>query len=102
MKLKITVVAIIAIVFTGCSSLRGTKKPPRCDGRNTRVLNKDKWNWNGRDVISREKNVKSVVAAPIILNMLESEKANPDVISNPALLNSVNREVSPMEAAREK
>ncbi|WP_413154777.1 type IV secretion system protein VirB7 [Bartonella sp. cb54] len=92
MKLKITVAAFCTIALTGCASLSGPKKPPRCNGQNTRALNKDKWNWHNQDIILQEQNVKPITT-PIILNTLESEKTTANVAFNTASSKSVNHEV---------
>ncbi|WP_175868938.1 type IV secretion system protein VirB7 [Bartonella gabonensis] len=85
MKQKITFVMILTIALSGCASLSGPKKPPRCNGKHTRALNKDKWNWENKNVALLEKAVKPVTT-PIILNTLESEKATGNLAIYPALL----------------
>ncbi|WP_455478043.1 type IV secretion system protein VirB7 [Bartonella sp. B10] len=104
MKLRITVVAILVIALTGCASLRGTKKPPRCNGRHTRILNQDKWDWNNKNVILQQKVIKPV-ATPVILNTLEHEKQTTGVAFNASSLNPVSHEKlssKTTEAVREK
>lgn len=76
---------ILTIALTGCASLSGPKKPPRCNGKQTRALNKDKWNWENKNVAHPEKSVKPV-RTPIILNTLESEKVTANLTIHPALL----------------
>ncbi|WP_273755196.1 type IV secretion system protein VirB7 [Bartonella sp. MM73XJBT.G] len=85
MKRKITFVMILTIALTGCASLSGPKKPPRCNGKQTRALNKDKWNWENKNVVHSEKTGKPV-RTPIILNTLESEKVTGNLTIQPALL----------------
>ncbi|WP_375706019.1 type IV secretion system protein VirB7 [Bartonella sp. AA2SXKL] len=100
MKRKITFVMVLTIALTGCASLSGPKKPPRCNGKHTRALNKDKWNWDNKNIVYPEKSVKPVTT-PIILNTLESEK----VTANSALLKSVIHEArsdKTVEVMREK
>ncbi len=95
---------ILTIALTGCASLSGPKKPPRCNGKHTRALNQDKWDWNNNGFILQEKIIKPVTT-PIILNTLESEKATADVRINTALLNPINHETpfeKTVEATREK
>ncbi|GAB5038627.1 hypothetical protein BHOIPH601_06290 [Bartonella henselae] len=103
MKRKITFVMILIIALTGCASLTGPKKPPRCNGKVTRALNRDKWDWDNKNLILQEKNVKPV-RTPIILNTLENEKATATVTLKENSLNSITRETLPentMEIARE-
>ncbi len=91
---------VLTIALTGCASLSGPKKPPRCNGKHTRALNKDKWNWDNKNIVYPEKSVKPVTT-PIILNTLESEK----VIANSALLKPVIHEArsdKTVEVMREK
>ncbi len=91
---------VLTIALTGCASLSGPKKPPRCNGKHTRALNKDKWNWDNKNVVHPEKSVKPVTT-PIILNTLESEKAT----ANSALLKPVIHEArsdKTVEITREK
>ncbi|WP_273758606.1 type IV secretion system protein VirB7 [Bartonella sp. AU55XJBT] len=85
MKRKLTFVMILTIALSGCASLSGPKKPPRCNGKQTRALNKDKWNWDNKNVAHLEKAVHPV-STPIILNTLESEKATANLAIHPALL----------------
>ncbi|AGF76304.1 hypothetical protein [Bartonella vinsonii] len=104
MKRKITFVMILMIALTGCAFLNGPKKPPRCNGQHTRALNRDKWDWDNKNLILQEKIVKPV-RTPIILNTLESEKATVNVTLKKASLNSINRETlseNTVEIAREK
>lgn len=95
MKRKITFFVILTIALSGfltsCASLRGPKKPPRCNGKQTRILNKDKWDWEGNGIILQGKTVRPVTT-PIILNTLESEKAMADVRFNTTSLNFLNPE----------
>ncbi len=91
---------VLTIALTGCASLSGPKKPPRCNGKHTRALNKDKWNWDNKNVVHPEKSVKPVTT-PIILNTLESEKAT----ANSALLKPIIHEAQSdkiVEVTREK
>ncbi len=91
---------VLTIALTGCASLSGPKKPPRCNGKHTRALNKDKWNWDNQNVVHPEKSLKPVTT-PIILNTLESEKAT----VNSALLKPVIHEArsdKTVEVTREK
>ncbi|WP_375614692.1 MULTISPECIES: type IV secretion system protein VirB7 [unclassified Bartonella] len=100
MKQKITFVMVLTMALTGCASLSGPKKPPRCNGKHTRALNKDKWNWDNKNIVYPEKSVKPVTT-PIILNTLESEK----VTANSALLKPVIHEArsdKTVEVMREK
>ncbi|WP_212112792.1 type IV secretion system protein VirB7 [Bartonella queenslandensis] len=104
MKRKITFVMILTIALTGCASLSGPKKPPRCNGKHTRVLNKDKWNWDNKNIVLQEKAVKPVTA-PIILNTLDSEKETANLTLHPALLKPVIHEArsdKTVEVTREK
>ncbi|GAA5107776.1 type IV secretion system protein VirB7 [Bartonella jaculi] len=104
MKRKISFFVILSIILTGCASLSGPKKPPRCNGKQTRALNRDKWDWDNKNYILQEKIVKPITT-PIILNTLESEKAKADVRLNTALLNSLNHKTlsdNSVEATREK
>ncbi|CAF26525.1 hypothetical protein [Bartonella quintana] len=104
MKRKITFFMILMIALTGCASLSGPKKPPRCNGQYTRALNRDKWDWDNKNIIIQKKIVKPVTT-PIILNTLESEKATADVTLHPASLDSINHEKfsdQNTEIAREK
>ncbi|GAA5102715.1 type IV secretion system protein VirB7 [Bartonella acomydis] len=103
MKRKITFFVILTIVLTGCASLSGPKKPPRCNGKHTRALNKDKWYLDNKGVIYQEKIVKPVT--PIILNTLESEKTIANVTPKAASLNFINQETlfdKTVETTREK
>lgn len=103
MKQKITFVMILIIALTGCASLSGPQKPPRCNGKITRALNRDKWNWDNKNLILQEKIVKPT-RTPIILNTLESEKATANMMLKEAPLHSITRETLPentMEVARE-
>ncbi|WP_019221907.1 hypothetical protein [Bartonella senegalensis] len=103
MKRKIAFVMILMIALTGCASLSGPKKPPRCNGKVTRALNRDKWDWDNKNLILQEKTVKPV-RTPIILNTLESEKATANVTLKEASFNSITRETlseNPLEVARE-
>ncbi|WP_208436167.1 type IV secretion system protein VirB7 [Bartonella phoceensis] len=96
MKRKITFFVILTIILSGCASLSGPKKAPRCNGRHTRILNRDKWDWQNKGIVLREKIAKPVTA-PIILNTLENENA--------ASLKPVNQATfsdKTVEAAREK
>ncbi len=91
---------VLTIALTGCASLSGPKKPPRCNGKHTRALNKDKWNWDNKNIVQPEKSVKPITT-PIILNTLESEK----VTANSASLNPVIHEArsdKTVEVIREK
>ncbi|WP_455481750.1 type IV secretion system protein VirB7 [Bartonella sp. B35(2025)] len=97
MKL-ITVVAIFMIVLTGCASLSGTKKPPRCDGKHTRILNKDKWNWDNKNIVPQQKVIKPIVT-PVILNTLENEKPKADVVFNTTSFSPVSYEALFSETA---
>ncbi|WP_375642296.1 MULTISPECIES: type IV secretion system protein VirB7 [unclassified Bartonella] len=104
MKRKITFVMALTIALTGCASLSGPKKPPRCNGKHTRALNKDKWNWDNKNVVHPEKSVKPVTT-PIILNTLENEKAPANLALNTALLKPVIHEArsdKTVEVMREK
>ncbi|MBB4076862.1 hypothetical protein GGR08_001173 [Bartonella fuyuanensis] len=104
MKRKITFVMILAIALTGCASLSGPKKPPRCNGKHTRALNRTKWNWDNQNIVLQEKTAKPVTT-PIILNTLESEKATTNSTLNPALLKPVIHEATSdktVETTREK
>ncbi len=95
---------ILTIALAGCASLSGPKKPPRCNGKQTRALNKDKWNWENKNVVHPEKSVKSATI-PIILNTLESEKATANSVLNSASLKSVIHEAKTdktVEITREK
>ncbi len=95
---------ILTIALAGCASLSGSPKPPRCNGKHTRALNKDKWNWENKNIVHPEKSVKPVTT-PIILNTLESEKATVNSALNPTLLKPVIHEVrsdKTMEVTREK
>ncbi|ALE03006.1 hypothetical protein [Bartonella ancashensis] len=78
MKLKITIIVALILSLAGCASVHKLKKPPRCDGKRTRPLNIGKWNLNNQDIIFQEGATKPVVA-PVILNMLESEKKQNNV-----------------------
>ncbi len=91
---------VLTIALTGCASLSGPKKPPRCNGKHTRALNKDKWHWDNKNIVYPEKSVKPVTT-PIILNTLESEK----VTANSALLKPIIHEArsdKTVEVMREK
>ncbi|MCZ2158930.1 type IV secretion system protein VirB7 [Bartonella sp. 220] len=88
MKRKITFFLILSMALTGCASLSGPKKPPRCNGKQTRVLNRDKWDWDHR-ATQQEKIIKPVTT-PIILNTLESEKATAVVTPHTASFNPIN------------
>ncbi|WP_142417012.1 type IV secretion system protein VirB7 [Bartonella massiliensis] len=104
MKRNITFVMIITIALSGCASLSGPKKPPRCNGKQTRALNKDKWNWDNKNIAFPEKVEKSVTT-PIILNTLESEKATANLAIHPALLKPIISEArsdKTVEVPREK
>ncbi|WP_273756652.1 type IV secretion system protein VirB7 [Bartonella sp. MM73XJBT] len=104
MKRKITFFVILAIALTGCASLSGPKKPPRCNGKVTRALNKDKWDWDNKGIILQEKGAKPVTT-PIILNTLESEKATASVTLKEATLNPITQETlshRTVEVMREK
>ncbi|MBB5073974.1 hypothetical protein HNQ69_001107 [Bartonella callosciuri] len=104
MKRKITFFVILTIALTGCASLHGPKKPPRCNGKHTRALNRDKWDWNNTGIISPEKIVRPSTT-PIILNTLESENATANVTLKAASLNSIKHETlsdKTVEVAREK
>ncbi|WP_034987861.1 hypothetical protein [Bartonella florencae] len=104
MKREITFFMILTIVLSGCASLSGPKEPPRCNGKHTRPLNKDKWYFYNKDVIFQEKNAKPLTT-PIILNTLENEKATADVTLKAASLNSINQETfsdKTVEDRREK
>ncbi|WP_317993703.1 type IV secretion system protein VirB7 [Bartonella gliris] len=104
MKRKVTVFVILMIALTGCASLSGPKKPPRCNGKHTRALNRDKWDWDNKNIILQEKIVKPVTT-PIILNTLESEKATADVRPHTTPLRSISHETlsdKTMEVTREK
>ncbi|GAA4665012.1 hypothetical protein GCM10023262_12320 [Bartonella pachyuromydis] len=90
MKRKITFFVILTIALTGCASLSGPKKPPRCNGKVTRALNKDKWDWENKGIILQENTTKPVTT-PIILNTLESEKATASVTLKPTTLNSITQ-----------
>ncbi|WP_026088229.1 hypothetical protein [Bartonella rattaustraliani] len=95
MKRKITFFVIQTIVLTGiltgCASVRGPKKPPRCDGQQTRALNKDKWDWEGKGILFQEKTLRPA-RTPLILNTLESERATPEMRLNTTPLNFLNHE----------
>lgn len=90
MKRKITFFVILTVALTGCASLSGPKKPPRCNGKVTRALNKDKWDWDNRGIILQEKTTKPVTT-PIILNTLESEKATASVTLKTTTLNPITQ-----------
>ncbi len=95
---------ILTIALTGCASLSGPKKPPRCNGKHTRALNKDKWDWNNKNIVLQEKAVKPVTS-PIILNTLDSEKETANLTLHPALLKPVIHEAQfdkTVEVTREK
>ncbi|EJF97991.1 hypothetical protein MEI_01023 [Bartonella vinsonii subsp. arupensis Pm136co] len=103
MKRKITFFLILTIALSGCASLSGPKKPPRCNGKHTRALNRDKWDWDNKNT-QQEKIVKSVTT-PIILNTLESEKATADITPNTASFNPIKHEPlfdQTVEVAREQ
>ncbi|WP_455479153.1 type IV secretion system protein VirB7 [Bartonella sp. B23] len=107
MKQKIIFFMILTITITGCTSLSGSKKPPRCKGKHVRVLNRDKWDWNNKGMknISLEKKIVTPVTTPIIVNTLKSEKAIADVTPNTTSLNPVNHETlfdKTVEVPREK
>ncbi|WP_156851085.1 type IV secretion system protein VirB7 [Bartonella refiksaydamii] len=104
MKRKLTFFVFLTIALTGCASLNGPKKPPRCNGKHTRILNRDKWDWDNKNFILQEKIVRPVTT-PVILNTLESEKATADVILKEAPLNPINHKTlfdKTVEATREK
>ncbi|WP_409361000.1 type IV secretion system protein VirB7 [Bartonella heixiaziensis] len=104
MKRKITFFVILSIVLTGCASLSGPKKPPRCNGKQTRALNKNKWDWENKGIILQEKIAKPVMT-PIILNTLESEQATANVTLKTTSLNPIKQEKlsdKTLEVAREK
>ncbi len=95
---------ILTIALTGCASLSAPKKPPRCNGKHTRALNKDKWNWNNKNIVLQERSLKPVTT-PIILNTLENEKATVNSTLNPASLKSTIHEAQAdktVEVTREK
>ncbi|ENN94543.1 hypothetical protein [Bartonella vinsonii] len=103
MKRKIIFFLILTMALTGCASLSGPKKPPRCNGKQTRVLNKDKWDWDNKNT-GQEKIVKPVTT-PIILNTLESEKATAVVTPYTASFNPINHKTlsqKTLEVAREQ
>ncbi|MET3589595.1 hypothetical protein ABID23_000679 [Bartonella silvatica] len=105
MKRKIIFFVTLTIIVTGCASLSGPKKPPRCNGKQTRALNQDKWDWENKGIITQEKTPKPFVTTPIILNTLESENATANVTLKAASLNSINHHTlsNPMtEITREK
>ncbi len=104
MKRKIAFFVIFTIVLSGCASLSGPKKAPRCKGKQIRVLNRDKWDWQNKGIILREKIAKPVTT-PIILNTLESEKITANTSLKADSLNPVNQEKlsdKTVEIAREK
>lgn len=104
MKRKITFFVILTVALTGCFSLVGPKKPPRCDGKYTRVLNKDKWDWNNTGAILQERSVRPVTT-PVILNTSESEKSTINVTPKRAELSPIAQETpssKTVEIAREK
>ncbi|UTO28065.1 type IV secretion system protein VirB7 [Bartonella harrusi] len=103
MKRKIIFFVILAMTLTGCASLSGPKKPPRCNGKQTRVLNKDKWDWNDQN--RQQGKMVKPITTPIILNTLESEQATVDVTLQQASLNSIKQETlfdKTVEDTREK
>ncbi|VEJ45888.1 type IV secretion system protein VirB7 [Bartonella vinsonii] len=103
MKRKITFFLILTMALTGCASLSGPKKPPRCNGKQTRVLNRDKWDWDNRT--TRQEKIVKPVTTPLILNTLESEKATAVVTPNTASFNAINHETlfdQTAEVAREQ
>ncbi|WP_336277038.1 type IV secretion system protein VirB7 [Bartonella sp. CB178] len=81
MKLKTTIVTTITIFIAGCTTINSNKKLPKCDGKYTHALNKDKWDWNNKGAVLRE-NIKKPVSTPIILNMLENEKQGTNEVVN--------------------
>ncbi|MGF7158057.1 type IV secretion system protein VirB7 [Bartonella heixiaziensis] len=104
MKRKITFFVILSIILTGCASLSGPKKPPRCNGKQTRALNKNKWDWENKGIILQEKIARPVMT-PIILNTLESEQATANVTLKTTSLNPIKQEKlsdKTLEVAREK
>ncbi|WP_455465780.1 type IV secretion system protein VirB7 [Bartonella sp. B39] len=107
MKQKIIFSMILTIALTGCASLSGSKKPPRCKGKHIRVLNRDKWDWDNKgmkNISLGEKIVKHVIT-PTIVNTLENEKATADIKLNTTSLNPVNHETlfdKTVEVSREK
>ncbi|EJF78994.1 hypothetical protein [Bartonella doshiae] len=104
MKQKSIVIVILMIILTGCASLNGPKKPPKCNGQHTRALNKDKWDWANKNVILPEKIIRPVTT-PIILNTLESEKAAANTVLNTTSLNPVSHKTlsnKTVEVSREK
>ncbi|UNE53780.1 type IV secretion system protein VirB7 [Bartonella machadoae] len=103
MKRKITFFVILTMTLTGCASLSGSKKPPRCNGKQTRVLNRDKWDWD--DTNRQQGKMVKPITTPIILNTLESEQATADVTLQQASFNPLNHEThfdKTVEDTREK
>ncbi len=95
---------ILTIALTGCASLSGPKKPPRCNSKQIRALNKDKWDWENKGIILQEK-IARPATTPIILNTLENEQATADVTLKATSLNSIKQERlsdKTLEVTREK
>ncbi|WP_336294544.1 type IV secretion system protein VirB7 [Bartonella sp. CB169] len=104
MKRKVIFFVILTLTLTGCASIVGPKEPPRCNGKNTRPLNRDKWNWDNENIIPQRRIVKPV-QTPTILNTLESEKATISITPNKTTLNPISHETrlnNTVEVTREK
>ncbi|MDD9333004.1 MAG: hypothetical protein PV354_04895, partial [Bartonella sp.] len=72
MKLKITIILILLVTLTGCTSLKSSaRKLPRCNGQNARILNQGKWNLNHHNILHNT--AVKPITTPIILNTQENE-----------------------------
>ncbi|MBX4335225.1 type IV secretion system protein VirB7 [Bartonella raoultii] len=93
MKQKILFVVLLTVFLNSCAILSGPPKPPRCNGKHTRILNQDKWNGDSKDINLPGKVVKHVTT-PVILNTLESEKATTNVTPKSASQHPINHKMS--------
>ncbi|WP_336279634.1 type IV secretion system protein VirB7 [Bartonella sp. CB175] len=96
MKFKITIILTLALSLSGCAFLNGSndssKKLPKCNGKYTRALNKDKWDWANTNSNLQEIIIKPAVT-PVIISMLIGEEQQGNGTFNVASLNSIDHEM---------